>query len=311
VPYGQSVHDETRFDVGYLSLAALAQVRHRAWAPPVGWLPVSLGLLARPWKLSVFRFVAGHRRSAPVRYAARMATAFMAAYDNDDGSLVHDGELDLLRRVAAANPRIVLDVGAHHGEWSLAALDSLATATVYAIEPAPPNLRILRQRVAGRASVRVVEAALGEASGPATLHFDQRHPSTASLAGGPAGGEELFDVVVTTGDDLLAREGIEMVDLLKIDAEGWDLKVLQGFGCALANGRIRMVQFEMSPWNAVVRVWLKDFVDILVPTGFVLGRVFPGYVERVDYGHQHEDFRHRANMIAVREDDEIARWLFA
>lgn len=262
-------------------------------------------------KQRAFRFVAGHRRSAPVRYAARVATAFMAAYDNDDGNFVHDGELDLLRRVAAANPRVVLDVGAHHGEWSLAALDTLATATVYAIEPAPPNLRLLRQRVAGRSNMRVVEAALGGCTGRGSLHFDQRHPSTASLAGGPADGEELFDITVTTGDDLLAQEDIESVDFLKIDAEGWDLHVLQGFGRALADGRIRMVQFEISPWNAVVGVWLKDFVDILVPAGFMIGRVFPGYVERVHYTHHHEDFRHRANMVAVRKDDEMARWLFA
>ena len=266
---------------------------------------------ARRWRIDAFRYVAAHRRSAPLRYAAKAATAFMAAYDNDDGSFAHDGELDLLRRFGAANPAVVLDVGAHRGDWSLAAVDALATAIVFAIEPAPPNLGALRQRVADQPRVRVVEAALGKAPGIATLRFDPMHPSMASLAGGaaPTGGEA-FEVAVITGDELVAREGIEVVDFLKIDAEGCDLEVLQGFQCTLDAGRVRLIQFELSPWNAVVKVWLQDFVEVLGPAGFLLGRVFPGYVERVDYSPSHEDFRHRANMVAVRADDEVAGWLF-
>jgi FkbM family methyltransferase len=273
---------------------------------------VDLARQARRWRGDAFRFVAAHRRSAPLRYAAKAAAAFIAAYDNDDGNFVHDGELDLLRRFAAARPAIVLDVGAHRGEWSLAAVEALATATVIAVEPAPPNLRVLRQRTEDHPRVRVVEAALGKAPGKATLRFDPMHPSMASLAGrADVGVRESFEVAVTTGDALVAGEGIEVVDFLKIDAEGWDLDVLQGFQGTLAAGRVRMVQFELSPWNAVVKVWLQDFVDLLGPAGFLLGRIFPGYVERVDYSPSHEDFRHRANMVAVRADDEVARWIFA
>ena len=78
-------------------------------------------------------------RSPPdpsLRRAATAATAFLAAYDNDNGDLPYDGELDLLRRLATRRPRLVLDVGAHRGAWCTAAARVLTDANVYAIEPA-------------------------------------------------------------------------------------------------------------------------------------------------------------------------------
>jgi FkbM family methyltransferase len=243
---------------------------------------------------------------------AGAATAFLAAYGNDDGNLAHDGELDLLRRLAALQPRTVVDVGAHQGEWALAAAQALPTATVYAVEPAPPSVRALREQTGDTARIKVIDRALGEEAGRALLAYDRQHPSMASLVPGEhQSAAENFEVEVTTGDQLLAAEGIEEVDVLKIDAEGWDLAVLKGFRGALDAGRIRLVQFEVSAWNAVAGVWLRDFVDLLVPAGFVLGRIYPGYVDQVDYRYWHEDFRHRGNMVAVKADDQLAALLFA
>jgi FkbM family methyltransferase len=264
------------------------------------------------WRRGAFRFVARHRRAGWAQRLAGAATAFLAAYGNDDGNLAHDGELDLLHRLAALQPQVVLDVGAHQGEWSSAAAQALPTATIFAVEPAPPSLRVLRERTAGHSRIHVIDRALGERAGRASLAYDPRHSSMATLVPAESrSAAQSFEVTVTTGDQLLAGEGLEVVDLLKIDAEGSDLAVLRGFGGALDAGRIRVVQFEVSAWNAVAGVWLRDFVDILVPAGFLLGRIYPGYVERIDYGYWHEDFRHRGNIVAVKADDRSAALLFA
>jgi FkbM family methyltransferase len=264
------------------------------------------------WRQAAFRFVARHRRAGWAQRIAGAADAFLAAYGNDDGSLAHDGELDLLHRLAALQPKVVLDVGAHQGEWSSAAARALPTATIYAVEPAPPSLQVLRERTAGDPNIRVIDRALGDQVGRASLAYDPQHSTMATLVPSERRTTvQSFEVVVTTGDELCAGEGLEMVDLLKIDAEGSDLAVLKGFRGAIGAGRIRVVQFEVSAWNAVAGVWLRDFVDILIPAGFVLGRIYPGYVERVDYEYWHEDFRHRGNIVAVKTDDRSAALLFA
>lgn len=49
-------------------------------------------------------------------------------------------------------------------------------------------------------------------------------------------------VQLKTLDQVMTEEGIEAIDLLKIDTEGADLDVLQGASLALANERIRFIQ---------------------------------------------------------------------
>jgi hypothetical protein len=52
-----------------------------------------------------------------------------------------------------------------------------------------------------------------------------------------------------TIDEQLDRLEVEHVDLLKIDAEGFDLHVLRGARASLSAGRIDAVQFEYNtPW---------------------------------------------------------------
>jgi len=58
-----------------------------------------------------------------------------------------------------------------------------------------------------------------------------------------------FDVIVFTLDALLLRQAwIQNVFLLKIDTQGFELKILRGAAKLLAHRRIRYVLYELSPW---------------------------------------------------------------
>ena len=138
-----------------------------------------------------------------------------------------NGERWLIKRFSSIlGGRSVIDVGANAGNWSAAVLEISPTSKVYAVEMIPGFASNIRQRFAGR--VEVVEAALS----------DRREPVTALKLGGGGrilrgldGGkkEERFELQSRTGDDLVLALGLKDVALIKIDVDGYDIKVLRGF----------------------------------------------------------------------------------
>jgi FkbM family methyltransferase len=235
-----------------------------------------------------------------VRFAARAASGFLAAFENDDGDADHDGEVALLHRVGPDAMTMVFDVGANVGRWAAAALQAFPGASVHAFEPAPPTFELLTNHIGHHTRVQAHRLSLGARTGVARLFYDPLHPEMASLAAG-ANAAETYDVEVVTGDDFLAGAGIERVDLLKIDAEGHDLAVLHGFRHTLQRDAITMVQFEVSMWNAIVGVWVRELFEAL-GDGWTVGRVYPSWVEFAPYSPALERFHHRGNFVAVRAD---------
>jgi FkbM family methyltransferase len=133
---------------------------------------------------------------------------------------------------------VVVDAGAHIGRFSLAA--ARAGASVVAVEPNPETFRVLAANVKlnGFRNVRLVNAALGEREGEAELHVPLVHHGTASLRGD---WERRFAtrtvrVRVTTLDGLVEELGLERVDWLLVDVEGYELEVLRG-GLGVARAR--------------------------------------------------------------------------
>ena len=141
-------------------------------------------------------------------------------------------ELDLVERLAI-DCRMVLDVGANIGIYSCVAAARMGTdSRVVAFEPVPANVEQLRRNVAQNGlndRVRVIQVALGEATGQATLHLATNSFNHSLAAGYVAANGESLLVSVTSLDDYLSTvDDATPVDLIKIDTEGYDGYVLRG-----------------------------------------------------------------------------------
>jgi FkbM family methyltransferase len=138
---------------------------------------------------------------------------------------------DLARRA-----KVFVDVGAYSGVYTLLACAANPSLQAIACEPNPNKLPQLAANIAANGlqnRVTVVGKALSSASGRATLALPPSDDSQASLRSGRAG-ERVIDVVVVTGDELLAHLP---VDLIKIDVEGAEPDVLAGMATVLAERR--------------------------------------------------------------------------
>ena len=134
----------------------------------------------------------------------------------------------------------VVDVGAYVGYYTvIASLIVGNSGNVLSIEPAPNNFDQLSKTVEVNELLNVVlrQVALADEVGRKNLRLST-DPATHSIADAEANlgffkgnrkqTGETVSVKCTTLDKLLQNEGIPRVDLVKVDVEGAELRVLKG-----------------------------------------------------------------------------------
>jgi FkbM family methyltransferase len=158
----------------------------------------------------------------------------------------------------------VFDVGANIGMFSLSILHRFPGVRVYAFEPAPPLFELLQANTESFGErVKLFPCALADRPGTASLtyypnttgmssfHADEQEERAALAAilenrrrSGMPGIEELlhhaedfyaerlrsetFECPLRTLSDILREEGVERIDLLKVDVEKSEAQVLAG-----------------------------------------------------------------------------------
>lgn len=140
----------------------------------------------------------------------------------------------------------VVDVGANVGFLSVLMARAVGPAgRLFAIEPAPGNVRFLRHNLAanGFAEATVLPVACGAARHTRTLYL-RKHSTLHSLHAGPDEAPEgEVEVEERPLDELIPGA----VDLVKVDTEGAELEVLEGMIRLLADSPgIRLV-LEWNP----------------------------------------------------------------
>jgi FkbM family methyltransferase len=154
-----------------------------------------------------------------------------------------------LREELAPRCTFFVDVGANVGEW-LAEIVRAKGATPFsaiAFEPSKTAFQRLRQRFNGDSRIDAVDRAVGDTIG-STQFFEEQYAGKGStiVSQFTRTPGSVRSVDVTTLDGEIARRNWEHVDFLKIDAEGYDLRVLKGASALLSQRRIGVVQFEYN-----------------------------------------------------------------
>lgn len=139
---------------------------------------------------------------------------------------------------------VMVEVGANIGYFSLLWAGLNENNQVYAFEPSPRNLDLLRSSInlngLGQ-QIHVLPVAAGQ--GTSVAHFDLG-PEEQTGWGGIvlASHGRTMPVVVVRLDDLFNQE----IDILKIDVEGADTWVLEGCERLLQEKKIRRIFYEQN-----------------------------------------------------------------
>ncbi|GKQ36643.1 FkbM family methyltransferase [Streptomyces sp. A012304] len=269
---------------------------------------------SRRWRYSRLANLVARNRAVPAaRCLTKAAHAWLDAADNVQFDMGTNGESRLLTRLAAHAVSVVFDVGANVGDWAEAAAQRLRGAHVHCFELDEENRSRLRDRLSSRPGrFTVAPSGLDREAGTVDYDFYPAEPALTSILPVPhSSPSERRTTTVVTGDQYVEAARVDTIDLLKLDVEGAEGRVLEGFSRTLEQGRIRVIQFEYGLANVVARCLLADLYARLAPHGYSLGRLFPDGVEFRPYDVTSESFR-GGNFVAVRPSEAaLARALAA
>jgi FkbM family methyltransferase len=161
--------------------------------------------------------------------------------------------------------KVVFDVGANSGFFTLWALSQNPALRVICFEPHPISAARLRKHIRANSaggSITLIEAAAGSSSGRCTLNVSP----TSSMGFVSTSTHKLFEngghveVEITTLDTFAASNQ-QWPDLLKIDVEGFEVEVLKGASRCLSAAKYVILEFHSEQLR-------KDCVKLLDGAGF-------------------------------------------
>ena len=221
------------------------------------------------------------------------------------------GVLEQLRRVyeAIGQPDgrqvVSVDAGTYIGVISLAMFRfGPVNHVVHSFEADDINYSRLDQNVSGLPGGSVVIHKTAVSNHVGTAEFTRnRDPGTNSLIGGlgdSASPTAVYTVPVTTLDTFVEEQGLDGIDVLKIDVEGADLEVLLGASSLLSSGRIKAIVVEI-PLTSVRRAEMNE---LLVGYGLRLAYIVRNSTDLIPAGEVSYAGSPRAplNMLAAKTD---------
>jgi FkbM family methyltransferase len=232
---------------------------------------------------------------------AQFCQQFVHVYKGWNYNIDANGERWLLRQMAAFKPAVVFDVGSNQGDWTAAVLAEIPTATVHAFEIIEQTSAALAKRMEREPRAVVNRFGLPDRSGTLAMRAFESSSKLASCTAYPHGRFQELSCRVRSGDDYLREQSIERIDLLKLDVEGAERLVLQGFSQALDEGKIDVIQFEYGKVAILTHFLLKDFYDLLEGKRYSVGKIYPDHVDFRAYRLEDEDFL-GPNYLAVRRE---------
>lgn len=151
--------------------------------------------------------------------------------------------------------KTVFDVGANTGQTSLEFLHRFPSASIHSFEPYLAAFDKLHQATSGYSRIKPIQSALGESAGQQVLYVNSESATNSLLPNaieadryqpkGSADPKGTASIAITTVDDYCKQESIPHIDLLKMDTQGYELKVLQGADHMLASGNISAIYSEV------------------------------------------------------------------
>lgn len=200
------------------------------------------------------------------------------------------GEYQLLHKLSNVNT--IFDVGCNVGEWSRMARSLYPDASIHMFEVVPQTFKKMLSNNVLDDNIHPNNFGLSNTMGtiPMKIRADNDRVSTSVLSL-RHDNSFISEGLVVPGDTYCRVHNIQYIDYLKIDTEGHEYSVMEGFTQMFQQEKIGCIQFEYGYISILTKKLLIDFYQLLTPYNFVLGKITPEGVKFKDYHLFDEDFQ--------------------
>lgn len=189
-------------------------------------------------------------------------------------TLGHIDSLELLELLRDKPPKVIYDIGANVGTWTLLAKVIFSEAQVHAFEPLAKHVAGFKNIKGSVGSIHLHPVALGNTKATQVMQVASFSDASSLVEMGSRMAEDFKvnkageeTVAVERLDDYAAANGLPAPDLLKLDVQGYELEVFRGAERCLHRARavISEVSFvEFYPKQCR----FEDVVTFLAEHGF-------------------------------------------
>jgi FkbM family methyltransferase len=220
-------------------------------------------------------------------------------------ALGHIDTLELLEIARQAGIRVIYDIGANVGTWSLLAKSLIPGASVHAFEPLAKHQTEFVRNFSGGANVTLHPVAVGSAHATETFHITDfsdasslLQPNETSRSHFGVQEVEQVSIQVVRLDDYRRKRQLAFPDLIKLDIQGFELEALKGAPECLRSAKavIAEVSFieyyerqcffhDLVAHLAQYELFLRAF-GVNTPTGKSLGQTDVLFMRGIGSGRE-------------------------
>lgn len=181
--------------------------------------------------------------------------------------------IDISRRLTKSDP-IIFDVGANTGQSISKFKKYFPKSKIYAFEPSEKAYKELEVLSRKYEDVSTYQMALGEKVEKRRIFENTSSDMNSFLEMGRHGSGQVIGesiVNVLTIDQFCIDKKIPSIQLLKIDAQGFDYQVIKGAKETILANKIQLLYFEIifsEMYKGVPR--FSEVYDFLIDNGFLL-----------------------------------------
>jgi FkbM family methyltransferase len=198
----------------------------------------------------------------------RDGSSFEVRGGTDDRHVVFEVHVERVYPLEISAGDVVIDVGGHIGCFAVAA--ARRGARVLSFEPFPSNFAVLQRNIErnGPADVRAFPYAISDRHEVRELFLPGNAADSGRYSLHPGRGSDTISVRCVPLDEVVREQGIDQIDLLKLDCEGSEYAILYGASDATL-GRTRTIVVECECFGHPPEWSIRALGSFLERKGFM------------------------------------------